>query len=72
MDIKSLIKTPIQQGSTVHVYDGNGKLLESYPTVQLGKAYFSMSNDAFYNTFGFNFVPEGQYWELSKRAAGKM
>lgn len=28
MDIKSFFKTPTQQGITVHVYDGSGKLLE--------------------------------------------
>jgi hypothetical protein len=70
--IKRLIKNTIQKGDRVLVYNGNNELVETHPTVELGKAYFSMSNDSFYNIYGFNFVPSGRYWELSKRAAGKM
>lgn len=70
--IKSQIKKPVQRGNTVYVYDGNGRLVNTYPTLELGEAWFSMSNDGFYNLYGFSFVPQGIYWELSKRKAGKM
>lgn len=70
MDIGRLIKKAVQMGDIVMVYS-NGELVETHQTVQLGRAYFSMSNDAFYETYGFNFVPSGEHWELSKRAAGK-
>ena len=70
--IKMSIKTPKQVGSMVFVHNGAGELVETHKTIELGKAFFSMSNDAFYNTYSFNFVPEGKYWERSKRAAGKM
>ena len=66
------ILTPKQFGAVTLISDGNGALVKKYSTVELGKAYFSMSNDAFFNIYGFNFVPEGDYWERSKRAAGKM
>jgi len=70
--IRNIIKKPIQRGKTVFVYNSNNELIKTYQTIELGKAYFSMSNDNFFDVFGFNFVPNGQYWELSKRAAGKM
>lgn len=70
--MKKLIKRPVQNGSVVLVYNGDGEIVERYRTVDLGKAYFTMSNDLFYKLYGFNFVPSGEYWELSKRAAGKM
>jgi hypothetical protein len=70
--IKNIIKKPVQKGNTVFIYNGNNELVKTYSTVELGKAYFSMSNDNFFNVYGFNFVPSGRYWELSKRAAGKM
>ncbi|MFS0643812.1 hypothetical protein [Siminovitchia sp. 179-K 8D1 HS] len=70
--IKNSIKNPKQVGSKVFVYNGNGELVETYDAVELGKAYFSMSNDIFFDIYGFNFVPKGIWWERSKRAAGKM
>ncbi len=70
--IKRLIKNPIQKGDKVLVYNGNNELVKTYSTVELGKAFFSMSNDSFYDVYGFNFVPRDPYYELSKRAAGKM
>jgi hypothetical protein len=70
--IKNIIKKPVQKGNTVFIYNGKNELIKTYSTIELGKSYFSMSNDSFYNIYGFNFVPIGKYWELSKRAAGKM
>lgn len=70
--IKSKLKTPKQIGSKVFVYDGNGKLVETHNAIDLGKAYFNLSNDIFYEIYGFNYVPRGIWWERSKRAAGKM
>lgn len=65
--IKRLIKNPIQKGDKVKVYNGNNELVKTYSTLELGKAYFSMSNDSFFNVYGFKFVPSGKYYELSKR-----
>jgi hypothetical protein len=70
--IKNSIKRPVQRGNEFFVYNGNNELVKTYSTIELGKAYFSMSNDNFFNVYGFNFVPSGRYWELSKKAAGKM
>jgi hypothetical protein len=70
--IRNIIKRPFQRGNKVLVYDGNNKLIETHSTIELGKAYFSMSNDSFFDVYGFNFVPSGTYYELSKRAAGKL
>lgn len=70
--LKNLVKKPIQKGDTVFVYNGNDELIRTYRTIDLGKQFFSMSNDSFYAAYGFNFVPEGLYWELSKKVAGKM
>lgn len=70
--LKKYYKKPVQKGHVVLVYNGHGEVIERHKTVDLGKAYFSMSNDCFYNIYGFNFVPKGHYWELSKKAAGKL
>ncbi|MEV9641744.1 hypothetical protein ABZ756_13670 [Mammaliicoccus sciuri] len=70
--IKTFIKKPKQVGSVVFVHNGAGELVETHKTIDLGKAFFTMSNDAFFDKFGFNFVPEGTYWERSKRASGKL
>ncbi|GIO18134.1 hypothetical protein J18TS1_12340 [Oceanobacillus oncorhynchi subsp. incaldanensis] len=70
--IKNSIKTPKQVGRKVYVYNGNHELVKVYDAIELGKDYFSMSNDIFFDIYGFNYVPRGRYWELSKRAAGKM
>jgi hypothetical protein len=70
--IKNNIKTTKQHGNRVLVFNGNDQLISIHSTIELGKSYFSMSNDDFYNFYGFNFVPEGKYWELSKRASEKM
>jgi hypothetical protein len=70
--IKNIIKRPFQRGDKVLVYNGHNKLIETHSTIELGKAYFSMSNDSFFDVYGFNFVPNGRYHELSKKAAGKM
>lgn len=72
MNISDLIKNPVQKGSTVFVYNGSGRLVKTYSTLQLGKDYFSMSNDRFFSIYGFNFVPSGPYWQICKKAAGKM
>ena len=66
------ILTPKQFGAVTFIYNGNGSVTKKYSTEELGKAFFSMSNDVFFNIYGFNFVPEGVYWERSKRAARKM
>lgn len=70
--IKDSIKKPVQVQDRVFVYDGNGKIIEKHNTIDLGKAFFTMSNDVFFKVYGFNFVPQGGWWEKSKRAAGKM
>jgi hypothetical protein len=70
--LKNSIKNPRQIGNKVLVYNGNNEVVEVYPTLELGKAYFSMSNDSFFDIYGFNFVPRGTYWGLSKKLAGKM
>jgi len=70
--IANSIKTPKQIGSVVLVYNGNGKVIETHRAIDLGKAFFTMSNDAFFDIYGFNYVPRGIWWEQSKRAAGKM
>lgn len=72
MYIRSIIKTPKQRGDKVYVHDGNGVWVATYDALELGKAYFSMSNDMFYNIYGFSFVPSGALYEKSKRAAGKL
>jgi len=66
------IKNPKQVGGKVFVYNGKGKLVETYNAIDLGKAYFNMSNDTFFDIYGFNYVPSGIWWQRSKRAAGKM
>ncbi len=70
--IKNSIKKPIQRGDKVFVYNGHNELIATHSTIDLGKAFFTMSNDAFYNIYGFNFVPEGRYYDLSKKVAGKL
>lgn len=70
--LKNNFKTPKQVGDRVLVYNGNNELVQVYSTIELGKAYFSMSNDSFFDLYGFNFVPRGRHWKLSKKAAGKM
>jgi hypothetical protein len=70
--IANIIKNPKQIGSKVLIYNGNGKLVETYNAIDLGKSYFNMSNDIFFEIYGFNYVPRGIWWERSKRAAGKI
>lgn len=70
--LKDLIRIPKQFGDKVYVYNGNGDLVKTYNTLDLGKAYFSMSNDIFYDIYGFNYVPEGIWWQRCKKAAGKL
>ena len=70
--IKNSIKNPKQVGSKVFVYNGYNELVETHNALDLGKAYFNMSNDIFFEVYGFNYVPRGVWWERSKRAAGKM
>lgn len=76
MDLDSLIKNrltrPIQKADKVFVYNGHNELVKVYPAIELGKAYFTMSNDTFFDVYGFNYVPRGIWWDRSKRAAGKM
>lgn len=70
--IKNSIKKPIQKGDKVFVYNGEDELIETHSTIELGRGFFSMSNDTFYNFYGFNFVPTGIYYNISKRLAGKL
>lgn len=70
--IASMIKNPKQIGDKVFVYDGNDKLVHVYDTLDLGVSFFTMSNDIFFEMYGFNFVPRGIWWEKSKMLAGKM
>ena len=70
--IKNGIKRPVQKEDKVYVYNGNDKLTNIYSTIELGREFFSMSNDAFHRIYGFNFIPKGRWFELSKRAAGKL
>lgn len=62
MDISDLmnfdIKRPIQKGSKVYVYDINDKLIEVHETSKLTKDFKSMTNDCFYDFYGFNFIPK--------------
>ncbi len=40
--------------------------IKLYDAVELGCEWFRMSNDAFFNKYGFNFVPKGKLYDVCK------
>lgn len=45
-------------------------MLDGHYKWDLAKAFFSMSNDDFFNVYGFNFVPKGRLWTEAKETLG--
>ncbi|MDE5564364.1 MAG: hypothetical protein K2I93_04360 [Oscillospiraceae bacterium] len=67
MQIKPILRNKRIIGKTLIVEfdDGSVKL---YETIALGVKWFKMSNDAFYNLYGFNFTPqEVGVYEICRR-----
>lgn len=65
----SMMRTAEQVGSTVNVYNGKRKLIETYDALDLGADYFIMGKKEFYSTYGFHYVPRGVWWARSEKKA---
>lgn len=66
------IRKPVTHGQSVYVYDGHNNLVECYSAVELGVSFFKMSNDSFYDMYGFNWFPKGRVFDIAKRKATEM
>lgn len=53
-------------GNTLYVRYSNG-IVRTYDAVKLGCEWFQMSNDAFFDTYGFNFVPRGRLYDYCRK-----
>ena len=56
-----MMRRPVEKGDTVYILNGADQVVEHYHVLELSKAFFMMSNDDFYELYGFNYVPKG-YW----------
>lgn len=54
-------------GDWLVVKYGSGKI-KHYNAFELGCEWFKMSNNAFYNRYGFNFVPHGELFDRCRIA----
>ena len=52
-------------GETVFVKDLDGEVIGTYSALNLTRDFITMSNDAFYETYGFNWCPT---FELQEKA----
>lgn len=55
----------------VYVMDESGNIIETYRALELAKKWFRTSNDSFFETYGFNWVPRGRYYEEARRQIEK-
>lgn len=57
---------------TVVVYDElTGEFIRSYNADYLAEKFFTMSNDAFFVTFGFNWIPPEPYYTRARNKLSK-
>lgn len=44
-------------GNTVYVQTLDGQVVGTYNALELTRAWLTMSNDSFYNNYGFSWIP---------------
>lgn len=71
-EMKRQERIVVEQRGLLIVKDGFGNYVAKYNTVDLAIQWFNMSNDAFFSTYGFNWIPRGQVYETARRKAGKI
>jgi len=61
----------VQKGETVFTYNMAGEIVSVHNTIDLATAFLTMSNDAFFHQFGFNFIPDSAYRQKAQAVIGK-
>lgn len=65
--MRTTIKRPVQCGRVIIVLDENDREIEKHDAVQLAMNWFRMTNDGFFQLYGFNWVPKGLLFDQAQR-----
>lgn len=64
--MQSLLKKPVLVGRTIMVLNERGEALYKMDAVELAKHFFTMRNDAFFERYGFNWIPTGEIYQIAR------